>query len=209
MKIIIQLLGAALFGILAFCFGIGFFEMLRYIEFNSSSPVFYFLISYAVSFLLFLIFVSGGSFFSIMKHEITHMVWGLLTFNKPHALHVEREEGGYMASRGYGSFFATLAPYFFPTVSYFFLIVFLFGISELLVFYIFLGIFMGFDTSTIVKDFSFQQPDLQRYTKVFSICVILWGLIFFYGGVMAFVIDGWDYAINFWKFGFKAIIRLL
>ena len=57
----------------------------------------------------------AGSFFAIMEHELTHMLFAVLTFHKPRGLDVNQDVGGSFSFEGKGNWLIALAPYFFPT----------------------------------------------------------------------------------------------
>ena len=59
----------------------------------------------------------SGSFLSILEHELTHMVFAILTFHSPHDINVQRGVGGNFIYTGHGNWLIYIAPYFFPTSS--------------------------------------------------------------------------------------------
>ena len=91
----------------------------------------------------------AGSFFAIMEHELTHMLFAVLTFHKPKGLDVNQDVGGSFSFEGKGNWLIALAPYFFPT--FWFFIVLLMPIYKAVTgalpeFYIsLLGVFLGYN----------------------------------------------------------------
>lgn len=79
------------------------------------------LIAFAAGFILFLIFwrifKRHLQIVCTFEHELTHLLFGLIFLKRPHSFVVTRHDGGSVTLSG-GNFVITLAPYFFPTVSY-------------------------------------------------------------------------------------------
>jgi len=67
--------------------------------------------------ILWLLFGRFLQFFHVLEHELTHLLFGLLLFKKPKAISAS-DQGGRTELYG-GNFIITLAPYFFPTLSFF------------------------------------------------------------------------------------------
>src|ERR1035441_4085721 len=53
-----------------------------------------FYLSFVISLLGSYFFLSQSSYFSILKHELIHNLFAILTFNKPHGLVVNKGSGG-------------------------------------------------------------------------------------------------------------------
>ena len=131
---------------------------------------------YAVWTVLFLLAPPSMKVY-VLGHELTHALWGLMTFSRVGRLRV-RENGGSVGVSDPG-FFTTLAPYFIP----FYLVV-------LLVLRLLLGMFIdmsgyeriwlfligsayGFHVTYTVKSLSERQPDIHVYGRVVSYVAIL------------------------------------
>ena len=134
------------------------------------------LLGYAVWTAVF-IFVPLSSKIYVLGHELTHAMWGLLTFSKVGRLRVG-EEGGSVEISNPG-FFTTLAPYFVP----FYLIVllllrFVVGLFVKMEPYSFFWLFLigmayGFHITYTVKSLAIHQPDIRVYGRVISYVVII------------------------------------
>ncbi len=57
-----------------------------------------------------------GSFFSTLAHELTHVLFALLTWHRVRGLRAGWRQGGHVTVVGRGNWLITIAPYFFPTV---------------------------------------------------------------------------------------------
>ena len=178
-------------------YGSVFLVLLQQISLNDSFQLIFW-ISFGISAVIFFIFLSSSSFFAIFEHELTHNIWAVLTFNKPVGFHVRKGEGGLFEYHGKGNFLITLSPYFFLTFSFIALPFYLIIKEEFyLYFFIVLGIFTGYHTSSTIKETKLQQPDLKVNGYFVSIVVIILGNILNYGLIIAFTIGGWG---KMWEF---------
>ena len=191
-----------------FSYAIAFLSVLN--NFNLV-PVnqFYFWLFLVISFSLNLIFRNQSSYISIFKHELTHNIFAILTFNKPIGFTVKKDIGGEFEYQGKSNYLITLSPYFFPTSSSFFILIFFLKPNNQILYYTLLGFFSGFDLSSILKDIHPAQPDLKEYGFIFSLLMALFGIIFFWGILFSFVIGGWDLSFDFIKLGITYYLDLL
>ncbi|NNF00979.1 MAG: hypothetical protein HKN25_18325 [Pyrinomonadaceae bacterium] len=121
LKLILKLLGKVLTVLALPFFGYGFSvatsQMVKAAAPNNNR-----LISFGIGFVLFLIvwviFRRALQVVCTFEHELTHLVFGLLFLKRPHAFVVTLREGGHVKLSG-SNFLIFLAPYFFPTISYF------------------------------------------------------------------------------------------
>ncbi|MBN2893121.1 MAG: M50 family metallopeptidase [Bacteroidales bacterium] len=168
---------------------------------------FYFWTFGILSFVLNFVFRKQTSFWSIFKHELTHNIFAILTFNKPTGFTVKKGEGGLFEYSGRSNFMITLSPYFYPTISSFILLIFLFDLNYKIPFYIILGLASGFDLASSIKDIHPFQSDLTKYGYVFSILFVVFGIILFWGALFSFVMGGWELSIDYLKYGIIKIIE--
>ena len=70
--------------------------------------------------IIFFLIMPGlsGSFFAIAEHELTHMLFAVLTLHKPKGLDIDQDVGGSFSFVGKGNWLIALAPYFFPTFTF-------------------------------------------------------------------------------------------
>ncbi len=185
-----------------------FIELLKVVRmFKLSDPIqFYFLIAFIASSLFFFIFSKEGGFFSIFEHEITHIFWGILFLKSPRRLLVEKNVGGEVEIYR-GNFLIILAPYFFQTINFLLLPLYFFiKESYYFIFFIIFGIALGYHTSSTIKEFSLNQPDLKIVGILFSIVFLIFANIVTYGFLFSLVVGGWELAASFIKNGFRGMI---
>lgn len=161
-----------------------------------------FIYTLAGSALVFFLILRGGSYFALFEHELTHNLFGLLTFQKPVGFHVERGRGGYFQYQGKGNVLMTLAPYFFLTLS--FIALLFYGVLKAeyhQYFFMALGLFTGYHTSSTLKETRLSQPDIRQYGALFSFIVIIFGNVLCYGLILAFTLEQWPGFVSFLKNG--------
>ena len=131
------------------------------------------------------------------EHELTHLIFGLLFFKRPHSFVVTRHDGGYVEMSG-GNFVITLAPYFFPTVSYAILpLIFFIPKTAMPIFLTTLGASVSFHLLSTWLELHWKQTDLHDAGILFSLIFLPTANLIFYGALIAIVIgnDG-----SFWQF---------
>lgn len=153
-------------------------------DFTLSGTQLWFWCSFSIAFLLFLIFLPQSAYISILKHELIHNLFALLTLKKPEGIRVNRGKGGEFNYSGSSNPFIILSPYFFPILTVIFMLIFLFGLKNTRWFFLFFGIACAFDMVTSLKDTHLKQTDLKKYGLFFSMALILafwllnWGFVF-------------------------------
>jgi hypothetical protein len=203
---IIRILISIIFIPLCYFYGAELIDLIRLISLKNSVHL-AFMAAFAGSTLLFLIFLGRGSFISIFEHELTHNLWAILTFRKPVGFQVFKGQGGRFYAEGKDNYMITLSPYFFLTLSFLFLPLFLvIQPSYHKAFMIILGILTGFHTSTTIKETGLRQDDLHTFGILFSLIFILLGNIISYGIILSFVTGGWEGIKEFLFSGMKDII---
>jgi hypothetical protein len=157
------------------------------------------------------LFFSAWSYLETLEHEITHLLIGLLFLKIPVGFRVSAHEGGEVRQIGFGSTgqtWVTLAPYFFPTISLFVLIIaFLTDISQK-TFLALLGWTTAFHLVTNWGETSFRQPDLQKAGILKTLLILPVMNLISYGSILAFVAGGRKGFGVFWLEGFKGAFDL-
>jgi hypothetical protein len=123
----------------------------------------------------------------------------------PVGFRVSAHEGGEVRQIGYGTtgqIWVTLAPYFFPTVSLFALLIAYFAGLNNSTFLAVLGFTTAFHLVSNWGETSFRQPDLQRAGILKTILILPVMNLLCYGAVLAFVADGGKGFSSFWTDGF-------
>jgi hypothetical protein len=124
----------------------------------------------------------------------------------PVGIRVSAHEGGEVRQIGLGTtgqIWVTLAPYFFPTVSIFVVIIAYFaGLSSQILLGV-LGWTTAFHLVSNWSETSFRQPDLQKAGFFKTILILPVMNLICYGTVLAFVADGGKGFTTFWFEGFR------
>ena len=138
----------------------------------------------------------SGSFLTITEHELTHMLFAVLTFHKPRALDVNQGTGGSFSFEGEGNWLIALAPYFFPTFTFFLMI----GVSVYQAIYhtlpdfylILFGIFIGYHFIVTLFEIHPEQTDFVVAGPIFTICFLPGINLLIYGMLFAYLLKGWE-----------------
>lgn len=147
-------------------------------------------------------------FFGVFEHEFTHLVMGLLMFQKPEAFFATATRGHVRV--GGKNFLVDLAPYYFPTFSIILLLVFpLLKPSAYPVYFAVLGFITGYHLVSQIIDFKFYQGDIRVSGKAFSVVFCLFASLLTYGFIFAFVVGGYRGGWEFIKAGLPAAGRML
>ncbi|MGI9055362.1 MAG: M50 family metallopeptidase [Pyrinomonadaceae bacterium] len=140
-----------------------------------------------------------------LEHELTHLLIGLLFLKIPVGIRVSAHEGGEVRQIGFGStgqIWVTLAPYFFPTVSLFVLIVAYFANPNNLTLLGILGWTTAFHLVSNWGQTSFRQSDLQKAGILKTLLILPVMNLICYGAVLAFVAGGSRMFFKFFTEGF-------
>jgi len=200
MKIIRPLLALVLFIPLSYSFVLQFIALVPAISFYQ--PQLWFWGVCGGTFLFSLIFIRQSAFIAILKHELCHNLFALLTFRKPVGLRVTAGKGGEFQHEGKSNFLMILAPYFFPLLSSVMMLISLLDIRSRGLFLGLLGATVGFDFATSLKDMHLKQPDLRKYGLFFSWCFILLAVLILYGMLVAYVTGGYNASGHYFIEGF-------
>lgn len=139
------------------------------------------------------LFYSAWCWLETFEHEMTHLLIGLLFLKIPVGFRVSAHEGGEIRQIGRGTtgeIWVTLAPYFFPTVSLFVLIIAYFANLDTLILLGILGWTTVFHLVSNWGETSFRQPDLQKAGIIRTILILPVMNLICYGAVLSFVAGG-------------------
>ena len=157
------------------------------------------------------LFSSVWSYLETLEHEITHLLIGLLFLKIPVGIRVSAHEGGEVRQIGKGTTGQTwvaLAPYFFPTISLFAVVVAYFIDLNTRTFLAVLGWTTAFHLVTNWGETSFRQPDLQKAGILKTLLILPVMNLISYGSILAFVAGGGKGFGVFWLAGFKGAFEL-
>lgn len=138
----------------------------------------------------------GGSFLSILEHELTHMVFAILTFHSPHDINVQRGVGGNFIYTGNGNWLISIAPYFFPTSSVLVILLglFYFFMGQILPphYWAILGVMTGYHLISTLDEIHLGQTDFKAAGYLFSILFLPAANLIFYGILLSFACYGFN-----------------
>lgn len=175
-----------------------------------SSDLLFLAIGAALFLLIWFIFLSRReSFWGLVEHEFTHAFFALLFFKKVRTINADRRRGGLVKVEG-GNFVIALAPYFFPLLSVFIIII------KPLVFANYqwflnalLGFTLMFHLMSLSNEFHPSQPDLKETGFLFSLTVIIFFNLFFIGLSIASLPGQWQAMGAFIQSGLQESLALL
>ncbi|MBK8812588.1 MAG: hypothetical protein IPN69_17910 [Acidobacteria bacterium] len=152
------------------------------------------------------------SWIETFEHELTHLLIGLLFLKMPVGFRVSAHGGGEVKHVGWGTTgqtWVTLAPYFFPTVSIFVVVVAWFaGMSSNYLLGA-LGWATAFHLVSSWSETSFRQPDLKKAGILKTLLILPVMNLICYGAVIAFVAGGGERFSEFWINGIRHSWKLL
>lgn len=155
-------------------------------------------------------FHSTWCYLQTLEHEITHLLIGLIFLKIPVGFRVSAHEGGEVRQIGLGTTgqtWVTLAPYFFPTISLFVVIVAYFADLNTKILLAVLGWTTAFHLITNWTETSFRQPDLQKAGLLKTLLILPVMNLICYGAVLAFVVNGSKSFGIFWTEGFAETLK--
>lgn len=166
-------------------------------EYLSSTILLQFFLPFIATVFLFLL-IPGlvGSFLAIAEHELTHMLFAVLTFHKPKGLDVNQDVGGSFSFVGEGNWLIALAPYFFPTFTFLIMIgspIYLLFYPELPSFYLMLlGVLIGYHFISTLLSIHPKQTDFKVAGYIFTICFLPGMNLIVYGILFGFAAKGFE-----------------
>ena len=118
-------------------------------------------------------------FWETFAHELTHLIFALITFNRIESFSATKN-GGAVSYKGNSNWLTSLSPYFFPLYTAIFVIISLFIDQRYQVYFDHLIVISYlFFIITLVQQFSYQQTDIVKSGYIFSIVflIIMNGLV--------------------------------
>ncbi len=137
----------------------------------------------------------SGSALTIFAHESTHMLAAILTFHKPKAMSIRDGEGGSFSYQGKGNWLITIAPYFFPTFPFLWMLAglwFQYHHQPFPSWYIMaFGFLVGYHIVSNFYQIHSEQTDFKKAGYLFSLFFIPGANILLIGYLWSFVLNGW------------------
>ena len=130
-----------------------------------------------------------------LEHELTHMLFALLTFHPPVSLDVNQNKGGYFAFKGKGNWLIAIAPYFFPTFGF---VVMLASIAYIVMgekipdmYWSVLGVMVGYHLASTILEIHPKQTDFKVAGYLFTLLFLPGANLIIYGILLSFASLGW------------------
>ena len=132
-----------------------------------------------------------GTWFSTLEHELTHVLFALLTFHKVTGFQITYNQGGRMRYEGSKSWLISISPYFFPTFSVLLVITLsLVPDDKLFLTCVVLGGSISYHLISNIKQLHTAQTDLIEVGLPFVILFLPTANLLCYSGVLAFAYGG-------------------
>lgn len=142
------------------------------------------------------------SWLSTLEHEITHVLFALITLNKVTGLRVTLRDGGHMTYQGTPNWLIQVSPYFFPTLSFAFLVPIIFFpslIGEFLLLAV--GASLAYHVLSTWRETHPAQTDFRDAGFIFSVCFLPAANLFSYAFFLESVLNN--------NFSLLSTIRLI
>ena len=137
-----------------------------------------------------------SSFLSVFEHELTHLVFGILTLHRPKSLNVQSHASGQVSFAGKGNWLIALAPYFFPLFPFLIILsslVYMWMDQPLpMMFLPILGTVTGYHLCTNIESFHAGQTDFKVAGYTFSVLFLPTANLLSYGFLFAYASLGWS-----------------
>jgi hypothetical protein len=148
------------------------------------------------------------AFFGVFEHELTHLLFGLLMFQRPRSFYASDRRGHVTTERS--NFIDNLAPYYFPTFSYVMLAVFpLLKPGAYAYFYPILGFITGYHLVSNITEFGLRQADVRRSGRAFSVVFCVFAAVLTFGFLAAFIVSGFRGGLDFLAAGWQSTRDLI
>ena len=164
-------------------------------DYSTAEPL---LIGFAAYMVLWTVFLRSrsrrhGSFWSTFEHELTHILFTVLSFGRVRGLVASHREGGLMQHEGGGNWLIAVSPYFFPTLAVPTLLIMLALEGEALeIARITLGVIVAYHLTSTYRETHRHQTDLQIVGFGFAWCFLPTANLMSYGLVLGMSGRGLD-----------------
>ena len=133
---------------------------------------------------------SRFSFFMTLEHELTHILFAILTFHRVTNLRVTMTRGGVMGFRGRGNWLITVAPYFVPLTSLALILVQWLTPQWTDPLTVMVGAGFAYHLTSKAHQTHPGQSDLQKVGILFSWMLLPAAVLYFSAVVVAFALNG-------------------
>ncbi len=138
-----------------------------------------------------------------MEHEMTHVLFALLTLHSVKSMEVADTGGGSMTFAGEGNWLIAIAPYFFPLTA-FTMVFFAIAVRQIVGYspdwiFICLGAAVCYNLFSFAEQTHPGQTDFKVAGYVFSICFLPGANCLTFGTIFAFVERGFNGVVFFYR----------
>lgn len=203
----------------AFLSALAFYPLLQalfgMIEKTFSREIFFYFLAPVVGVMVLWGIIPGlsGSALTIFAHESTHMLAALLTGHKPKSMSIRPDEGGSFTYLGKGNWLITIAPYFFPTFPFLWMLVglwFEYQGHPFPTWYIMtFGFLVGYHIVSNFYQIHSEQTDFKKAGYLFSILFIPGANLLLIGYLWSFVLNGWAGLAEWQRLYFQACVHFV
>ena len=155
----------------------------------------------------------SGSALTIFAHESTHMLAALLTGHKPKSMSIQPDKGGSFTYLGKGNWLITIAPYFFPTFPFLWMLGgtwFSLHNQTFPTWYIMtFGALVGYHIVSNFYQIHSEQTDFKKAGYLFSMMFIPGANILVIGYLWSFVLKGWSGLSDWQKIAFQSCLHFI
>lgn len=124
------------------------------------------------------IFILGEhrfDFVRILKHEITHALFAMVSGKNVYSLSATRKKGG-VVRMDEGNVLIALSPYVFPVGTWIIIcLAFILNARDNIILIILSGLTFGFHIHSVFKDFHPSQPDIRESGVIYSLLMTICG----------------------------------
>ena len=155
----------------------------------------------------------NGSALTIFAHEFTHMLAAVLTGHKPKNMSIIPDKGGSFTYLGKGNWLITIAPYFFPTFPFLWMLGGVWfecrGQSFPIWYIMTFGALVGYHIVSNFYQIHSEQTDFKKAGFLFSALFIPGANILLIGYLWSFVLKGWAGLFDWQKIAFYSCVQFI
>ena len=151
--------------------------------------------------------------FQVFSHELTHVIFSILTFNKIHGFKATSHRGGYIEYQGRTNMLIILSPYCIPIFTLLLTIIAaIFGVRQNQYMIGAIGFTYMFHLHTFLVQTKGHQPDLRIYGRIPSYIFILLINLVMTGMIIGSITDGLmafrNFSVSAWNYTYTTIVHV-
>jgi hypothetical protein len=155
------------------------------------APFIYGFMGYAAAWFILFKRYFVGSWISTLEHELTHGLFALITFHKIIEIKTSYLSGGHIRYSGGGNWLITIAPYFFPTLSFIIMgILSIIGAGATPWLNLALGVSVAYHLTSTWNETHWGQTDIKEVGYLYSFLFLPSANIISYIAILSFVQGG-------------------